>query len=335
MKLRRFGSILLILVMVLSFAPSVMAAQFVDVSAKDWFSDAVHWALREDITNGTTATTFSPYETCTRAQIITFLWRAAGEEEPITFCPFYDVSESDYYYDAAIWAYENELIEGNLFSGSEPCTRADVVTYLWKLNGRPYAAPASFVDILPGDPWGAAVSWAVAEGITEGTGGGMFTPFGICTRGQIVTFLHRAFAQKQTVSTQTPVFGAPTQTEAARILYSLKDSYPEGTYWGIDSSYSSQALNMTYSGCAGFALYCSDLIFGDLPITEVHSNFDRIKPGDMVRDENTPHTVIVLEKNGDSLTVLEGNYNDTVHWERVMDRTSSAFYNFTVTTRYP
>jgi len=335
MKLKRIASFLLIFAMVLCFTPSAMAVQFVDVKAGDWFCDAVSWALRKNITNGTSATTFSPYETCTKAQILTFLWRAAGEEEPTTFCPFYDVSENDYYFEAAVWAYENGLTEGNLFSGNIPCTRADVVTYLWKLNGRPYAAPAAFADIMSGDPFETAVSWAVSEGITEGTGNGMFTPFGICTRGQIVTFLYRAFADVQP-SEPIPTYGqAPSQYQAAQILYGLRDSYPEGTYWGIDSSYSSQALGLTYAGCAGFALYCSDLIFGDLPITEVHSDFDRIRPGDMVRDENTPHTVIVLEKNGDSLTVLEGNYNDTVHWERVMDRYSSAFYNFTVTTRYP
>lgn len=325
--------------MVLGMVPSAMAAQFADVRDSDWFAKPVSWALRRDITNGTTATTFSPYETCTRAQIITFLWRAAGEEEPSVFCPFYDVSESDYYYKAATWAYENSLVEGYIFSGNGPCTRADVVTYLWKLEGMPYAAPASFADIMHGDPWEMAVSWAVSEGITEGTGNGMFTPFGICTRGQIVTFLYRAFekeaeqAPSETPSANDP--GSVSQSRAAQILNSLRASHPEGTYWGIDTTYSSEALGLAYAGCAGFALYCSDLIFGDLPISEVHSDFDRIKAGDMVRDVNGYHTVIVLEKRADSIVVVEGNYNGTVHWDRVMERYASEFYSFTVTTRYP
>ena len=91
---------------------------------------------------------------------------------------------------------------------------------------------------------------------------------------------------------------------------------------------------MTYSGCAGFALYCSDLIFGDLPITDVHSDFDRIRVGDMVRDEAGRHTVMVLEKHEDSIVVVEGNYNGTVHWYREIFRTDSEFYYFNVTTRY-
>ena len=191
MKFRRFGSFLLILIMVLSLTPSVMAAQFVDVGAGDWFSEAVSWALQEEITNGTTATTFSPYETCTGAQIITFLWRAAGEKEPTTFCPFYDVSESDYYCKAAVWAYENGLVEGNIFGGSEPCTRADVVTYLWKLEGKPKANPANFTDVAADASYAQAVAWAVKEGITLGNTATTFNPAGICTRGQIVTFLWR------------------------------------------------------------------------------------------------------------------------------------------------
>lgn len=340
MKFRRLGSVFLILMLLLGFAPSVMAAQFVDVKDSDWFARPVSWALREDITNGTTATTFSPYETCTKAQIITFLWRAAGEERPTIFCPFFDVSGTDYYYEAAVWAFENGLVEGNLFSGNTPCTRADVVTYLWKLDGSPYVHATGFVDVTPGASYETAVSWAVGEGITEGTGNGMFTPSGICTRGQIVTFLYRAFveapeAAKEPAETQ-PLYGDElTQSNVAQTLYALKAEYPELAHWDIDSSYTSEALGLTYAGCAGFALMCSDLVFGDLPITEVHSDFDRIKVGDMVRDEAGYHTVLVLEKRQDSIVVVEGNYNGTVHWERVMDRSSSEFYNFTVTTRYP
>lgn len=336
-------ALLLCLLTVLSLAPLTAraAAQFTDVSSGDWFASAVSWALQSNITKGTTETTFSPYETCTRAQILTFLWRAEGEPAPAVFCPFFDVTEADYYYDAALWAYENGLIEGNLFDGAAPCTRADVVTYLWKLAGSSYESLASFYDVPAMAPYGAAVSWAVRHGITKGTGEGLFTPAGICTRGQIVTFLYRAFVEmaamgerasdSETESLQSDV----SQEAAAEILYEVEERYPEGSYWGIDSAYTSDVLQLTWAGCAGFALYCSDLVFGDFPISEIHSDFDRIKVGDMVRDQSGSHTVVVLEKDADSILVVEGNYNDTVHWNRVMYKTDPEFYNFTVTTRYP
>ena len=343
MNLKRFGSVLLILAMILGLlAFSVSAAQFADVAPGDWFAQAVTWALDNNITNGTSETAFSPYETCTKAHIITFLWRAAGEPEPSIFCPFYDVTEGEYYDDAAAWAYENALVEGVLFDGTSPCTRADVVTYLWKLAGSSYESLASFYDVPAMASYSAAVSWAVRHGITNGTGDGQFTPNGICTRGQIVTFLYRAFVQTGAMRQSTPdiaveerLYTDVSEETAAEILYDVERIYPEGSYWGIDSSYTSDALQMTWAGCAGFALYCSDLVFGDLPISEVHSDFDRIKVGDMVRDQSGSHTVVVLEKNENSVVVVEGNYNDVVHWNRVMNRTDPEFYNFTVTTRYP
>lgn len=340
-RFRKSTILILTLIMVLNLLSVAAAAQFVDVSDGDWFAQPVSWALRNNITKGTTETTFSPYETCTRAQILTFLWRASDEPEPEIFCPFYDVYEAEYAYDAAIWAYENGLVEGNLFSGTTPCTRADVVSYLWKLAGSPYAETAFFYDVPAAAAYSQAVSWAVGEGVTNGMGNGMFKPFDICTRGQIVTFLYRAFVETDAmgggVKTEEVKVsdGSVSQDDAAAILYGVESTYPEGTFWSIDSSYSSEALNMIYSGCAGFALYCSDLVFGDLPVSEVHSDFDRIKVGDMVRDEAGRHTVIVLEKNPDSIVVVEGNYNDTVHWNREIWRTDPEFYNFTVTTRYP
>ncbi len=340
----RAGACLVILTMLVSMlSVGVLAVgAFTDVREGDWFAEPVLWAVNESVTNGTTETTFSPNETCTRAQILTFLWRAAGEPEPLMFCPFYDVSADAYYCDPATWAYENGLVEGILFEGNAPCTRADVVTYLWKLSGRPTAAPAAFADVPAYASYSQAVSWAVENAITNGTGNGMFSPQNTCTRGQIVTFLYRAFVENDTRTTAPESDrgteqsdGNVSQSDAAQILYGLLDTYPEGTWWDIDTSYTSEALNMAYSGCAGFALYCSDLIFGDLPITEVHSDFDKIKVGDMVRDEAGRHTVMVLEKQENSIIVVEGNYNDTVHWYREIYRTDPEFYNFTVTTRYP
>ncbi|MBP3634538.1 MAG: S-layer homology domain-containing protein [Oscillospiraceae bacterium] len=324
-------------------AQAVGIGTFADVGQSDWFASSVSWAVNNGITNGTSAATFSPYDTCTRAQILTFLWRAAGEPAPQGYCPFYDVSADVYYYSAATWAYENELVGGEFFTGDAPCTRADVVTYLWKLAGSSYESLASFYDVPAMAPYSAAVSWAVRCGITNGTGDGQFSPDGICTRGQIVTFLYRAYVvtgamQEQAADSEAEDVSAYediSQETAVQILWSLEDTYPEGTYWGINSSYHSEALQLTWAGCAGFALYCSDLVFGDLPISEVHSDFDRIKVGDMVRDQSGSHTVVVLEKYEDSILVVEGNYNDTVHWNRVMYRTDPEFYSFTVTTRYP
>ncbi|MBQ9968100.1 MAG: S-layer homology domain-containing protein [Oscillospiraceae bacterium] len=340
-RIGRAGSCLLILAILMSLlSVSIFAVGgFTDVRDGDWFAEPVLWAVDDGITNGTTALTFSPNDTCTRAQILTFLWRAAGEPTPLMYCPFYDVAADAYYCEPAAWAYENGLVEGMLFEGSAPCTRADVVTYLWKLSGSPYAAPAAFADVPAYASYSQAVSWAVGNAITNGTGNGLFSPQNTCTRGQIVTFLYRAFveneAQTAAPSWEAPASGGITQSYASEILQGLLSTYPEGTWWDIETSYTSTVLNMTYSGCAGFALYCSDLIFGDLPITEVHSDFDRIKVGDMVRDESGRHTVMVLEKQTDSIIVVEGNYNDTVHWYRQMYRTDPEFYNFTVTTRYP
>lgn len=336
----------LALVLVLSVVPSAIVTAdavgaFYDVPDGAWFAQPVAWALQNSITTGTTATTFSPNGTCTRAEILTFLWRAAGSPQTMSYNPYYDVTAADYYYSAAIWAAENDLIYGELFAGAVPCTRSDVVTYLWKLSGAPYAVPAAFTDVPQTASCAQAVSWAVDHGITTGTGATTFTPQGVCTRGEIVTFLYRAFGSAVVQKPQPPSGSSPVPGErvdpgaVADVLYGLRASYPEGTFWSIDSSYHSEALQLTYAGCAGFALMCSDMAFGDLPISEVHSDYDRIRVGDMVRDINGYHTVIVLEKRADSIVVVEGNYNDSVHWERVMTRTDPEFYNFTVTTRYP
>lgn len=343
--LRQVGAGLLVLAILVSFLSvgALAVGGFSDVRDGDWFAAPVLWAVRSGITNGTSDVTFSPEQICSRAQILTFLWRAADEPQPQIFCPFYDVSEEMYYYDAATWAYENGLVEGMLFSANLMCTRADVVTYLWKLAGMPDTAPAVFSDVPAMSQWAQPVAWAVNCGITNGMGEGSFSPQGVCTRGQIVTFLYRAFVETSAMdggdsgqNIEAPKReSSVSQNEAAEVLYSLQSAYPEGTWWNIDSSYSSEVLGLTYAGCAGFALYCSDLIFGDLPITDVHSDFDRIRIGDMVRDEAGYHTVIVLEKYEDSIVVLEGNYNDTVHWNREIYRTDPEFYNFTVTTRYP
>ena len=167
---------------------------FTDVPANAYFATPVVWAVENGITNGTTATTFSPNNTCTTAQILTFLWRAKGKTQMEVYNPFSDVKEDAYYYNAALWAYENDMVDGDLFNGGSPCTRAQTVTYLWKLAGCPDAGESTFTDVPAGSQYSKAVAWAVKEGITNGTTATTFAPNNTCTRGQIVTFLYRDLA---------------------------------------------------------------------------------------------------------------------------------------------
>lgn len=167
--------------------------KFHDVKDTDYFAAAVKWAVARNITAGTSDTTFSPEDTCTRAQILTFLWRAVGSPKSTAANPFNDVSANDYYYDAALWAYEKGMVSGSRFAGSTPCTRASTVEYLWKNAGSPdTAVSGGFSDVADNADYSKAVSWAVQNQVTAGTGETTFSPDMICSRGQIVTFLNRA-----------------------------------------------------------------------------------------------------------------------------------------------
>ena len=174
---------------------------FVDVKPTDYFYDSVKWAVNSNITKGTTATTFSPYKTCTRAEIVTFLWRAAGSKTPtITRNPFTDVAPSmgmDYYY-AILWASQNGIAAGTsatTFSPNATCTRAQIVTFLWRYSNKPagyYSNPFTDVNKAEHAAYYDAILWAVGKGITKGTTATTFSPYGTCTRGEAVTFLYRA-----------------------------------------------------------------------------------------------------------------------------------------------
>ena len=168
---------------------------FTDVAATSPYYDGIEWAVDEGITNGTTATTFSPYQNCTRAQIITYLWRAAGSPEPASTEPAYtDVTDTSlYFFKAVQWASEQGLVEGETFDPYAGCTRAMAVYFMWVAADSPEAAAASFTDVAADADYAAAVNWAVAQGVTLGTGdGSTFSPDTVCQRGQIVTFLYRA-----------------------------------------------------------------------------------------------------------------------------------------------
>ncbi|MCD8066898.1 MAG: leucine-rich repeat protein [Oscillospiraceae bacterium] len=167
---------------------------FTDVVSGSYYCDAVAWAVGQGITTGTTSTTFSPDDTCTRGQIITFLWRAVGSPAPTGAGSFSDVDASIYYADAAQWASEQGIdLSTGTFSPAAACTRATVVEYLYRLAGSPEAAAATqFTDVSASDSYASAVAWAVETGVTTGTSETTFDPAATCTRGQIVTFLYRA-----------------------------------------------------------------------------------------------------------------------------------------------
>ena len=169
---------------------------FVDVATGSYYEDAVDWAVENGITQGTDDTHFSPDGICTRAQAVTFLWRAAGSPEPETRAmPFTDVPVGSYYYDAVLWAVENGITKGTsdtTFSPNMTCTRAQIVAFLWRSEKSPAAGTANpFADVKSTAYYAVAVLWAVKENITKGTTNTTFSPNADCTRAQIVTFLWR------------------------------------------------------------------------------------------------------------------------------------------------
>lgn len=172
---------------------------FTDVAEGAYYYDAVAWAVQNGITNGTSATTFGPDVSCTRAQMVTFLWRAAGSPEPATANnPFTDVQAGSYYYDAVLWAVEQGITSGTsatTFAPDSTVTRAQTVTFLWRQAGAPVVNYAmSFTDVDAKAYYGEAVRWAVSEGVTSGTSATTFSPDVDCTRAQIVTFMFRDMA---------------------------------------------------------------------------------------------------------------------------------------------
>lgn len=178
----------------------VEVSPFTDVSGEAYYGDAVTWAVEQNIASGTGSYRFTPSRTCTRGEVVTFLWRAAGSPVPAgSSSPFSDVKDSDYYADAVLWAYENGITSGvdsRRFAPGSPCTRSQVVTFLWRAQGSPVSAVPStapdFLDVPSSASYYQAVAWAVEAQITSGTDAAHFSPSAPCTRGQIVTFLHRA-----------------------------------------------------------------------------------------------------------------------------------------------
>lgn len=170
------------------------AVQFSDVQAGAYYYEAVQWAVEKGIASGTTETTFSPDQNCTRAQAITLLWRANGSPAPKSKNnPFTDVKENAYYGDALLWAAEQGIVSGAAFHPDDATTRSQLAVFLYKNAGSPAVAGGSaFADVPKDADYSQAVAWVARQGITSGTGENTFSPDGTCTRGQIVTFLYRA-----------------------------------------------------------------------------------------------------------------------------------------------
>ena len=172
---------------------------FYDVPNGAYFYEAVKWAVKSGVTNGLSDTMFGPYESCTRAQIVTFLWRAAGSPEPKTASSFTDVPVSTYYAKAVAWAVENGITNGMTateFAPDATCTRGQSVTFLYRALGKKVESSANFTDVKSDAFYADAVNWAVASDVTNGTSNTTFSPNADCTRAEIVTFLYRAYQGK-------------------------------------------------------------------------------------------------------------------------------------------
>ena len=173
-----------------------LAPTFSDVPADAWYAEAVKWAAEKEITGGIGGGLFGPNEPCTRAQIVTFLWRAASSPEPKAASSFADVTAGSYYAKAVAWAVENGIttgVGGSSFAPDLPCDRAQAVTFLFRALSAKAAGKAEFSDVPAGSYYADAVAWAAANGVTTGVGGDKFAPTDGCTRAQIVTFLYRAY----------------------------------------------------------------------------------------------------------------------------------------------
>ena len=175
------------------------STSFVDVPANAYFADAVKWAVDKGITNGLSDTMFAPYASCTRAQIVTFLWRAAGSPEPKAMSSFTDVPASAYYAKAVAWAVENGITNGmteTTFAPNATCTRGQSVTFLYRALKGTASGSTNFTDVKPDAFYADAINWAVANNVTNGTSNTTFSPNADCTRAEIVTFLYRAYQGK-------------------------------------------------------------------------------------------------------------------------------------------
>ena len=209
---KRTVPFLLVLVLLTALFPTnSTAANFTDVANDAYYYDAVEWGANNGIAMGTAPGIFSPDQPCTRAQILTFIWRAIGEPKPSNMnCPFTDVQRNSYYEQAVLWAVEFKITSGvstTKFAPDQVCTRAQAVTFLWRACGAPPSKQLNaFSDVSEKAYFLRPVMWASAESITNGTSSTLFSPDQTCTRGQIITFLYRCAKNNCLASQETPSY---------------------------------------------------------------------------------------------------------------------------------
>ena len=299
-----------------------------------WYGYWLLGAVTEDdrpgklLDYGESCTFRLPDATVTRAEAVTFLWRAAGSPEPTSLVsPYTDVTNrGSYYYKAVLWAAEQGITGGignNQFGPTVTLAYDQILTMLCRAMGESAA----------GSDWSAAaVSWASKNGLTDGL---TFSAKANCPRSDVVYCLWKHLSDGTPIQPggQDQTSQGPTEQEVYNAIVALKADYPEGMRWTNDNYYHSDAMHLTGYGCEGFALICSDTAFGDLP-ARTHTSFDLIRGGDLIRVGNY-HTIVVLEKKSNSVIVTEGNFNSSIHWGREVTRASLEQSGFSVRTRYP
>lgn len=244
MKNRLLSTLLVLCMVLVWMSGAALAGEFSDVSAIEWYADAVTWAVGKGITTGTGNAQFSPQKRCTKAEILTFLWRYEYCPEPETANPFTDVTPDNYYYKAALWAYEKGLVAGTVFEATIPCTRSMTVMYLWKLSGSPFASITGTISDVPVTAdYAQAVAWALEKGITHGIRETTFGPDYTCTRAEIVTFLRRFDIAKQETAISTPS-DMPQTPDTVQVPETVE---PQPLTIGTSISKSSSIVGSMYS----------------------------------------------------------------------------------------
>lgn len=221
---------------------------FTDIPTDAFYATPVAWAVENEITSGVGSGKFNPMGTCTRGQIVTFLWRAAGEPEPSsTYNPFTDVKPSDYFYKAVLWAVEKKVTSGTgntSFSPESPCTRGEAVTFLWRAEGQPAhsLAYSPFKDVPANAFYRDPILWAASNGIAAGTAARAYSPEVACNRGQIVTFLYRLYVEPISITLPEPekeIYRQITSGLPSKVKTMMYDVNNDGTdelfvYYGED-----------------------------------------------------------------------------------------------------
>ncbi len=237
---------------------------FDDLEENDWFYDSVLWAYSNGITGGIAANLFGPHESCTRGQVVTFLWAAAGKPAPTSdYNPFKDVTETDYFYKAVLWAVENGITKGvaeDMFGPAQACTRAQIVTFLYASHNKPEpnAAVSPFVDVADDAWYIKPVLWAVENDITTGIGEGMFGPENICTRCQIVTFLYKA----SMIEKQPEISEKPEINPDGRLVTDAYTETIEGKYY--THCYHIPRINLPEDKASGWNEAMYDTLYGTI-----------------------------------------------------------------------